>query len=273
MAGRLFLCATPIGNLADASPRLTHTLAAADVVYAEDTRRSAKLLAALDVSVPLRSFFVGNERRRTADIEADLMEGKDVALVTDAGTPAVSDPGTMAVEAARRAGAEVVVVPGPSAVTAAIAGSGMVEGPFVFEGFLPRKGSERTRVLDAIAGETRPTVIFVSPHRALADLTDLAAVCGDERQICIARELTKVHEELWWGDLAGAISRWQGDGPRGEITVVLAGAAAVAPDRDEAVDLARRFLADGRSPSEAAREAASATGIPRRVIYDRLVKD
>ena len=179
MPGRLFLCATPIGNLEDASPRLARTLREADVIYAEDTRRTAKLLAALGVTGELRSYFVGNERRRTADIAADLAAGRDVALVTDAGSPAVSDPGASAVEAARRVQAEVVVVPGPSAVVAAVMGSGMVDGRFVFEGFLERRGRDRSRQLERIATGDAPTVLFLSPHRAAADAEALAEALTD----------------------------------------------------------------------------------------------
>lgn len=272
MAGLLYVCATPIGNLGDASPRLAETLAAVDVVYAEDTRRSAALLTALGVSASMRSFFVGNQHRRIADVEADLAAGRSVAVITDGGTPSVSDPGVVAVTAARRAGAEVVVIPGPSAATAAVAGSGMVDGPFVFEGFLPRKGSDRARVLQSIAADTRPTVLFVSPHRARDDMADLAASCSDDREVCVARELTKLHEELWWGTLGEVRDRWRDQGPRGEVTVVVAGATPHAPDPEEARRLARELVDSGMSKSEAAREAAAATGVTKRLIYDDLIK-
>lgn len=272
MPGRLFLCATPIGNLADASRRLAETLAAADVVYAEDTRRSSKLLAGLGVSADLRSYFVGNERERTAELESDLAAGKDVAVVTDAGTPAVSDPGTAAVGAARRAGAEVIVVPGPSAVTAAVSGSGMVEGRFVFEGFLARRGRERSRQLQRIASDERPTVLFLSPHRVVSDLADLAAECGDDREMCIGRELTKLHEELWWGTLGTALERWNEKTARGEFTAVIAGASPQQASMEEAVALAQRLVQEGASTSWAAREAAAATGVSRREIYEKLIR-
>ncbi|HSJ33599.1 MAG TPA: 16S rRNA (cytidine(1402)-2'-O)-methyltransferase [Acidimicrobiia bacterium] len=271
MPGRLYICATPIGNLGDVSPRLAETLAAVDVVYAEDTRRSGRLLAALGIEAHLRSFFVGNERRRAPGLEDDLRRGSDIALITDAGMPAVSDPGALAVETARRAGAEVVVIPGPSAVTAAVAGSGMVAGRFVFEGFLARSGRERARQLERIAAETDPSVVFLSPHRAAADLTDLAGECGPEREVCVARELTKLHEELWWGTLAGAAARWSSEA-RGEFTIVVAGQAPTEPDPEAAVDLARRLVAGGVAPSRAARDAAAATGVPRRQIYEELVR-
>ena len=271
MSGRLFLCATPIGNLSDASPRLASTLAEADVVYAEDTRRTGTLLTALGVRAELRSFFTGNERSRSDRIGRDLAEGKTVAVVTDAGTPAVSDPGAMAVEAARSAGAAVYVVPGPSAVTAAVAGSGMVDGPFVFEGFLARRGGDRSRQLEALARERRPTVLFLSPHRAGADLADIARSCGPGRQVCVGREITKLHEEWWWGRAEEAARRWSEGPARGEFTLVVAGADDAPPDPDLALDLARSYLDEGESPSSAARRAAQETGVERRAIYDALV--
>lgn len=271
MPGRLFLCATPIGNLGDVSDRLKSTLASVDAVFAEDTRRSAKLLNALGVSVPLRSFFTGNEKRRADDIYAELETGRSIAVLTDAGTPGVSDPGALAVAAARRAGAEVVVIPGPSAVTAAVAGSGMVQGPFVFHGFLERKGSGRGRQLAAVAGDERPGVLFLSPHRLAADLADLAEACGPGRPVCVARELTKIHEELWWATLGEAAERWSEEPARGEFTVVVAGAPAPEADLESAVGTAREFVANGLSASQAAREAAAATGASRRQIYDALV--
>jgi 16S rRNA (cytidine1402-2'-O)-methyltransferase len=271
MTGLLVLCSTPIGNLGDASPRLAATLAEADLVYAEDTRRARKLLNALGVEATVESFFVGNERRRFDRLGSVLAQGATVALITDAGTPAVSDPGVMAVAAARRVGAEVAVVPGPSAVTAAVAVSGLVAGPFVFAGFLARKGNERSSQLASLATEIRPTVLFLSPHRASADLDALAAAAGDGRQVCVARELTKLHEEVWWGTLEQAALHWSEVAPRGEFTIVVAGAPAPVADPDEGLDLARRYQAEGLSASQAARRAATETGGDRRTIFDALV--
>lgn len=271
MPGRLYLCATPIGNLGDASPRLAETLAGVDLVFAEDTRRSATLLNALGVSVPLRSFFAGNENQRSDEMADELAAGRTVALVTDAGTPAVSDPGVLAVAAARRVGAEVIVIPGPSAVTAAVAGSGMVAGPFVFLGFLERKGRARRNQLAELAVEIRPTVLFMSPHRVAADLAALIEACGGERPVCVARELTKIHEEFWWGSLAEAAERWDGESSRGEFTVVIAGAEPTPMTLDQAVEMAKRLVGDGVPPSRAARATAAASGLNRREIYQRIV--
>lgn len=271
MTGRLYLCATPIGNLGDASPRLAETLAAVDLVYAEDTRRSAKLLAALGVSTPLRSYFVGNQSQRAGELEVALTDGRAVALITDAGSPAVSDPGASAVAVARRADARVIVVPGPSAVTAAVMGSGLVDGAFVFEGFLARKGRERQDQLTSLRSEHRPVVLFLTPHRIGKDLADLVDSLGGDREVCVARELTKLHEELWWGTLDEAQRHWQEEVVRGEFTVVVAGSVPSRPTIDEALDLAHELMGRGVSPSRAAREAAEATGIARRDLYERLI--
>jgi 16S rRNA (cytidine1402-2'-O)-methyltransferase len=271
MPGRLYLCATPIGNLGDASPRLAETLAGVDLVFAEDTRRSATLLNALGVKVPLRSFFAGNESQRSDEMAEEMAAGRTVALVTDAGTPAVSDPGVLAVAAARRVGAEVIVIPGPSAVTAAVAGSGMVEGPFVFQGFLERKGRARRDQLAQLSVENRPTVLFLSPHRVASDLSALIKACGGERLVCVARELTKIHEEFWWGSLAEAAARWGEESPRGEFTVVIAGAEPIPMTLDQAVELAKRLVGEGVPPSRAARETAAGSGLNRREIYQRII--
>ena len=272
MTGHLFVCATPIGNLGDASPRLAETLASVDVVYAEDTRRSRTLLEALGVGAELRSSFAGNEQARAAEIERELRAGRSVAVVTDAGTPSVSDPGALAVRAAREAGAAVTVVPGPSAITAAVAGSGFVDGPFVFAGFLAKKGTERSAQLQALAAEARPTVLFLTPHRIGADLTAAAEACGPDRQVCVARELTKLHEEWWWGTLEEAAAHWSEVAGRGEFTVVVDGAAPVPVDPDDAEALAARYVEDGATPSQASRRAAAETGVDRRAIYDALVR-
>ncbi len=205
-AGNLVLCATPIGNLGDTSPRLLEVLAGADVVYAEDTRRAARLFRHLDIDRSARSYFVGNEAGRAGQLRDELANGMTVALLTDAGTPSVSDPGLSAVEAALEAGATVTTVAGPSAVTAALTVSGLPADRFVFEGFLPRSGGGRTTVLEALAIEQRTSVIFSSPRRLGADLADLAAKLGGRRRVVVVRELTKLHEEVWRGSLEEAAS-------------------------------------------------------------------
>ena len=270
--GVLFVCATPIGNLGDISQRLRETLGSVDVVYAEDTRRTGKLLSHLGVDVPLLSLFAGNEMERSERLVGEVSQGRRVALVSDAGTPAVSDPGAPAVAMALERGLTVRVVPGPSAVTAALAVSGLGGDRFVFEGFLPRKGRERQTRIESICGEECPVVLFVTPHRAAQDLSDLAISCGEERRVVVTRELTKLHEEVWSGTLGGSLERF-GEEVKGELTVVLAPADRARASAEAAIAEGRRLLAEGASTAEAARRAARVGGVPRRMVYQALIDD
>jgi 16S rRNA (cytidine1402-2'-O)-methyltransferase len=270
MAGRLILCATPIGNLGDAPPRLADALTEATVVYAEDTRRARTLLGHLGVKVELRSYFVGNEDRRSGELENRLGAGETIALITDAGTPGVADPGLTAVRAAVAAGAEVTAVPGPSAVTMALAVSGAPADRFVFEGFLPRSGSERATRIGAVAVEERTTVLFASPKRLGRDLTDLAEAAPD-RPCVVCRELTKLHEEVWRGSLREAAEHWSGVTVRGEVTVVVFGASPAVPDFEGAVATASAAIEAGERPSQAVRRVASETGVSRSRLYEAVI--
>ncbi len=269
MPGRLVLCGTPIGNLGDASPRLKEALEGADTVYAEDTRRSRVLLDHFGIRRPLRSYFAGNEAERAVELRQALEQGATVALVTDAGMPAVSDPGVSAVRAARDAGADVTVVPGPSAVTAAVAVSGLPSERFVFEGFLPRRG--RAARLRTLAAEERTIVMFLSPHRAGAELADLASALGPDRAVCVARELTKLHEEIWWGTLAEAEARF-GQEAKGEFTIVVEGQAPGTIDLDRLVDEALRRVDQGEPVSDVVKEIAAATGVSRNQLYEAVLR-
>ena len=272
VAGRLILCAGPIGNLGDAAPRLGEALRQATLVYAEDTRRARILLDHLGVTTPVRSYFVGNEAERAPELEQRLAAGDVIALLTDAGTPGIADPGLTAVRAAVAAGAVVTAVPGPSAVTMALAVAGEPADRFVFEGFLPRKGKERSSRVAAIAAETRTVVFFASPERLVADLADLAAQQGGSRPCVVGRELTKLHEEVWRGTLSAAAEHWAGrDRVRGEVTVVLGAMAAAEPDLDDAVAAAHRLIATGVAPSDAVRRVAAEKGVARRALYERVV--
>jgi 16S rRNA (cytidine1402-2'-O)-methyltransferase len=273
VAGTLILCGTPIGNLGDAAPRLAEALSSAAVVYAEDTRRSRNLLTALGVDRPIRSYFVGNERARARELRERLERGEIVALVTDAGMPAISDPGVSAVAAARAAGATVTVVPGPSSVTVALALSGMPADRFVFKGFLPRSGGERSRRLSEISVESRTVVLFSSPHRVGVDLADLARTSGAERRVFVGRELTKFHEEAWWGTLGTATEEWDRRPPQGEFTLVLAGTADREVSLDAGVTEVRRLVEEGVPASEAVRRVADATGLRRRSLYQAAISD
>ncbi|HEX5671134.1 MAG TPA: 16S rRNA (cytidine(1402)-2'-O)-methyltransferase [Acidimicrobiia bacterium] len=271
MPGQLILCATPIGNLGDAPPRLANTLAEADVIFAEDTRRSGVLLKHLGVKGRLRSYHAGNESSQAKVLESLLTAGGTVALMTDAGTPAISDPGMSAVAAARRAGSVVTLVAGPSAVTAALAVSGLPSERFVFEGFLPRKGRSRRQRLDDLVSDPRTVVFFVAPHHLLEDVNDLHKSLGD-RKVCVARELTKSFEEVWWGTLSEAAIEWTVREPQGEFTLVVAGGTQPPIDLASAVNDARMAIEQGTPMAQAVREVVAATGIGRRRLYEAIIK-
>lgn len=252
------------------SDRLRDALASADVIYAEDTRRTAKLLGHIGVSTPLRSLFVGNEAARTEELIRQVADGREVVLVSDAGTPAISDPGADAISGVRERGLPVTVVPGPSAVTAAVAASGFGGDRFVFEGFLPRRGKERAARIQAVASEERVVVIFASPHRLRQDLEELRDVCGEDREIAVNRELTKLHEEIWVGRLGEAPDRFD-DPVKGEVTLVLGRRLGPSPSLDEAIRAAVSMVESGSSVSDAARLVATEHGVSRREVYQALV--
>jgi len=274
--GRLVVCGAPIGEPRDASPRLAAALAEADVVAAEDTRRVRRLASALGIAglPPVVSYFEHNEVVRAAELVARMLAGASVALVTDAGMPGVSDPGFRLVAAAAAAGVPVTAVPGPSAVTTALAVSGLPTDRWVFEGFLPRRGGERRSRLAALAAEPRTLVLLESPHRCAAALTDLAAAFGADRPAVVARELTKTYEEVVRDELGGLAAWASARELRGEITLVVAGAPpAVASSYDEAA--LARLVAEREAaglPRKAALAAvAAAAGVPRRRVFDALV--
>jgi 16S rRNA (cytidine1402-2'-O)-methyltransferase len=272
----LVLGATPIGRVADATPRLTQELERADVVAAEDTRRLRRLVAELGVAIGGRvmSYFEGNEASRTPLLIQALARGERVLLVSDAGMPSVSDPGYRLVAAAVEQGITVTAVPGPSAVLTALAVSGLPVDRFCFEGFLPRKAGERGRRLAALSHEQRTMVFFEAPHRTATALTAMAGAFGAERRAAVCRELTKTHEEVRRAGLA-TLAAWAEDGVRGEVTLVVEGCAAVAADL--AVDpetlagLVADELAVGSSRKEAILDVARRCGVPRRVVYDAVV--
>lgn len=270
--GSLVVCATPIGNLEDVSDRLRTALTACDVVYAEDTRRTGKLLRHIGATTEVRSLFTGNEARKTGELIEEVRSGKTVALVSDAGMPSVSDPGSRAVARAHAEGLRVTVVPGPSAVTAAVALSGFGADRFAFEGFLPRKGSERAARIASVAAEARPVVLFASPNRLAEDLKDIAGEIDSSRRVAVLRELTKIHEEAWVGTIAEAMERW-GEEVKGEVTLVLDGAPLEEVSLEDAVTDAKERIEGGSSLSDAARQAAELSGVSRREIYQRLISD
>lgn len=272
MAGTLILCATPIGNLGDISARLAETLSACDHVYAEDTRRTGQLLNHLGISKPMTSFFAGNQQSRVEGLASRLTSGEVICLVTDAGMPVVSDPGATAVSAALRAGAVVTSVPGPSAVTTALAVSGFSGDRFCFEGFLPRKGTDRSRRIEDIAVETRTVVLFAAPSRVAKDLAALADHMPD-REVVVARELTKLHEEAWRGTVVEAHEEFSDPArARGEFTIVIAPATEQPPSMEEAVRDTLGLIAEGVPTSDAVRRVAKQRGVSRRELYELVLR-
>ena len=274
-AGALVLVGTPIGNLGDLAPRATEELARADVVACEDTRRTGRLLAHVGVRAP--KLLVVNDHTEAAvvpDVLARLDRGERVALVSDAGMPGLSDPGERLVAAATAAGHRVEVVPGPSAAITALVMSGLPAGRFVFEGFLPRKGSGRTQRLAEVAAERRTVVLYEAPHRVARTLADLLGVCEPTRQVVLARELTKLHEEVWRGSLAAALARTDEVEPRGEYVLVLAGAPAPEEATDDDVRAAvAAARARGATTRDAVGEVAGELGLSKRRVYELAVRD
>lgn len=273
--GLLVLAGTPIGDPADAPPRLAEHLRTADVVAAEDTRRLRRLAQELGVEPAGRvlSYFEGNESARTPELVERLREGAHVLLVTDAGMPSVSDPGYRLVDAAVRAGIRVTAVPGPSAVLTALALSGLPVDRFCFEGFPPRKAGERARTLAALAGEPRTLVFFEATHRIAETLGAMAQAFGAQRPAAVCRELTKTYEEVRRGPL-GELAEWAKDGVRGEITVVVGGAPAASPDEHTPESLAALVAAReeaGEHRKEAIAAVAARLGLPKRQVFDAVV--
>jgi len=270
--GTLFLVATPIGNLEDITLRALRTLGEADLIAAEDTRRTRKLLTAHGIHAPLVSYHEHNAKSRGPKLVQALLAGKSVALVTDAGTPSVADPGFHLVRLAIARGIPVTVIPGPSAVTSALVASGLPVYPFLFLGFPPSQPTAR-RAFFARYSRTRETlVLFESPRRLGASLRDIRRIWGN-RQAAVARELTKLHEELFRGTLDEAVERWPG-ATRGEITLVVAGAPGEERDADDSLleQVRLRLESDPRPLKEIAAEIAEQRGIGKRVVYQLALK-
>ena len=274
MRGTLFVVATPLGNLGDLSPRAAETLKRVAAVAAEDTRRTRPLLAHVGSGAELVSVHAHSPAAAIERVLRQLAGGRDVALVTDAGTPAVSDPGVALVAAARARDFPVVTVPGPTAVAAALAVSGLSADRYLFLGFLPRKGGERQRLLDTIAQSEWTVIVFEAPNRTAQLLDDLVAMCGAERRGVVARELTKLFEETRDGTLAELAGYYRDTPPRGEVTVIVSGTgvpARVTPHPDPEAR-ARALLAEGMTRRDVADRLAQETGISRNSAY-RLVNE
>ncbi|WP_375423389.1 16S rRNA (cytidine(1402)-2'-O)-methyltransferase [uncultured Friedmanniella sp.] len=272
--GTVVLAGTPIGDAADASPRLRAELAGADLIAAEDTRRFRRLLDRLEVTTSARvvSYFEGNEAARTPELLAALADGARVVLVTDAGMPSVSDPGYRLVAAAVAAGFVVTAVPGPSAVLTALAVSGLPVDRFCFEGFLPRKAGERARRLGELSAEPRTLVFFEAPHRTAEALGALAEAFGAERRGAVCRELTKTYEEVVRGPLSELVAWAQGE-VRGEVTLVVAGAPPAVVDLDVAAARVLERVRAGTRLKPAVAEVAAETGLAKNALYEIALKN
>lgn len=273
MSGILYLVGTPIGNLGDFSPRAVQTLKEADFIAAEDPRVTLKLLNHFSVKKPMVSYFEHNRRERGEQIVARMLAGESCALVTDAGMPAVSDPGEDLVALCHERGIRVCAVPGPAAFVTALALSGLPAGRFTFEGFLSVNKRSRKEHLASLAGEARTMIFYEAPHKLPATLRDLYAALGD-RRIAIVREITKVHEEVLRTTLGQAAGAYADGGLRGEIVLVIEGAEAPAQDAvllEDAVEIARGRMAAGQSASDAARQTARETGLKKGDLYKALL--
>jgi 16S rRNA (cytidine1402-2'-O)-methyltransferase len=265
--GTLYIVGSPIGNLEDITLRALRVLQEVALIAAEDTRRTRLLLARYEIKTPLTSYYEHNKLSKLDYILETLQDG-DVALVSDAGMPGLSDPGYELIRAAIERGAPVVPVPGPSALVTALVVSGLPTDNFLYLGFLPRRRAARRQLLTEMAGERRTLVAFEAPHRLLSSLADLVELLGGERRLAVARELTKLHEEVWRGTTAQALAYFQEHLPRGEITLVVAGAAAREVWDEERVRAALgELLAAGLGRKEAARRVAQESGWPAREIY------
>ncbi|MCL4433566.1 MAG: 16S rRNA (cytidine(1402)-2'-O)-methyltransferase [Actinobacteria bacterium] len=273
--GAIILVGTPIGNLGDVSVRALDTLSQADIICCEDTRRTRKLLSHAGITGKrLVALHEHNERERAGEIVGWALQGNSVAVVSDAGMPLLSDPGAFLVDLAYAGNCYVSVVPGPDAATAALVLSGLDARRYCVEGFLPRKGKERQLRLDAIARDSRTTVIFEAPGRVASTLNDLLAICGTNRMVAVARELTKLHEEVWRGDLGSAIDWVAGQALVGEVVIVLGGASTMTDEAEEGQvrKALENLLSTGKGVSAAAAEVAEWMGVPKRKAYSMALE-
>ncbi len=274
MAGTLYLVATPIGNLGDLSPRAARTLAEADFIAAEDTRVTVKLLNHLGLKKPMVSYHRHSTDARGMAITDRLLAGETCALVTDAGTPAISDPGEELVAQCARLDIPVVAIPGACAFVNALAVSGLPTGRFTFEGFLAMNKKNRRAHLDSLKGETRTMVFHEAPHKLPATLADLAETFGPERRVALCRELTKLHEEVRRTTLGEAVAYYQETPPKGEFVLVVEGAPEQAPENytmEDGLALAAKLQAEGWSTRDAVKEAAAVCGLSRKALYDQVI--
>lgn len=279
MAGMLYLCATPIGNLQDMTPRVIDTLKQVDVIAAEDTRNSRKLLSAFDIHTPMTSYHEYNKVEKAETLIGQMLGGKNIALITDAGTPAISDPGEVLVKMCQEAGIVVTSLPGPAACITALTLSGLPTRRFCFEGFLPADKKERREILEELTGETRTIILYEAPHHLVKTLTELLEVMGD-RQITLCRELTKKFETILPTTLENALKKYGDEEPRGEYVLVLAGKSR-AEKKQEAIaawesmsieEHMAYYEKEGLDSKAAMKQVAKDRGVGKREIYDYLHK-
>lgn len=278
-SGVLYLVATPIGNLSDLSERAIKVLSEADMVAAEDTRNTAKLLTLLGISKPMISYFEHNKRERGEEIVSHLREGKTVALVTDAGTPAISDPGEDLVVLCAREGIKVTSVPGACAAVNALALSALPTGRFVFEGFLPTSKRDRRERLSSLSDEERTVIFYEAPHKLRTTLSDLLEAFGAERKITLCREMTKLNEEVFRTTLEGAVAEYEEREPRGEYVLIMEGTSNKANLADNALDnrsvreRVEAYMAAGEEKKEAIKRVAKEMGLPRNAVYQEMIEN
>ena len=275
MAGTLYLVPTPIGNLGDISPRAKKTLAEADFIAAEDTRVSLKLLNHLELKKPLLSYYEHNKNESGPRIVERLLAGESCALVTDAGSPAISDPGEDLVALCAKAGVCVCAIPGPCAAVTALSVSGLPTGRFCFEGFLSTNKKSRREHLDSLKSERRTMIFYEAPHKLQNTLKDLTDAFGPERRISLCRELTKLHEQILRMTLGEALAYYTENDPRGEYVLILEGAAEASEEAltlEDAVSLALERIASGASKKDAVREVSRETGFPKNALYDAVLR-
>lgn len=271
--GKLYIVSTPIGNLGDITLRALETLRSVDLIAAEDTRHTRKLLTHFDIHKPLVSYHEHNAQQRGGELLAKIASGQSVAVVTDAGTPGISDPGMLLIETALQGGTEPIVIPGPTALVSALVASGLPAHPFAFLGFAPPRGSGRKRFFAGNASLSMTVILYESPKRLARTLQDILEAWGD-RRIAVARELTKIHEEIFRGSVSGALDRFSGE-VRGEITLVVEGRTEDAVEETEAPgweEELRALLARGVGSKEAAAAISGRFGIPRRVVYQAALE-
>ena len=276
MAGMLYLVPTPIGNLGDISQRCRETLEQADFIAAEDTRVSLKLLNHLGIKKSLVSYFEHNKAAKGDMIVQRILAGETCALVSDAGSPAISDPGEELVKQCAEAGITVCAIPGPCAVITALSISGQSTGRFCFEGFLSTAKKSRREHLESLTGETRTMIFYEAPHKLLATLKDMAEVFGDDRPISLCRELTKLHEEVVRTTLGEAITKYEENAPKGEFVLVIAGASVVEKEKPTASDAAARvqqLMEEGLSRKDAIKQTAKELDLPKNVVYDAALSE